>query len=422
MAASLLSIPAVAEDGFDKLLPAVWAGVPNLDLRLRYEQVALDPVYGLGVTHNEAEAITARLRLGYTTSAWNQLDAQVELESLSNLGPEHFQSTRNFQSEYPVIPDPKGAELNQAWLRYRGLPGTTFKLGRQRLIYDNSRFIGNVGWRQNEQTYDGLSMTGTWLAKTRFNYAYLDKVNAFRSYRVEPASAFSSCTKAFDCSNDLDIKAHLFNLAITPLSKADWLTLTPYAYLLDFALDTPVRRDTQTFGLRAIGAVPYRVFAFHYAVEYADQQDYADSPSTVDARYRLLELGGTCKNLFAKLGYQVLGGNGVYGLQTPLATVHAQTGWADAFPVTSVLGLEHRYLEARYHFQKIGLTTVYHRFETDEGALDYGSEIDLQAIYTVSRQLEVGIKMARYGGSSEAPIANLRSDTDKAWAWVEYKL
>ena len=30
------------------------------------------------------------------------------------------------------------------------------KYGRQRLILDNARFIGNVGWRQNEQTYDGV--------------------------------------------------------------------------------------------------------------------------------------------------------------------------------------------------------------------------------------------------------------------------
>jgi hypothetical protein len=49
-----------------------------------------------------------------------------------------------------VIADPQTSELNQLWVSYTGIPDTEIKGGRQRIIFDDSRFIGNVGWRQME--------------------------------------------------------------------------------------------------------------------------------------------------------------------------------------------------------------------------------------------------------------------------------
>jgi hypothetical protein len=40
-------------------------------------------------------------------------------------------------------------------LQWKNDKGTLLRGSRQRIIYDNARFVGNVGWRQNEQTYDG---------------------------------------------------------------------------------------------------------------------------------------------------------------------------------------------------------------------------------------------------------------------------
>ena len=36
------------------------------------------------------------------------------------------------------------------------------QIGRQNIVLDNARFIGNVGWRLNEQTFDALSFKYTW--------------------------------------------------------------------------------------------------------------------------------------------------------------------------------------------------------------------------------------------------------------------
>ena len=42
----------------------------------------------------------------------------------------------------------------QVFLGFDGIPDTPLKVGRQRIILDNARFVGNVGFRQLEQTFD----------------------------------------------------------------------------------------------------------------------------------------------------------------------------------------------------------------------------------------------------------------------------
>jgi hypothetical protein len=49
--------------------------------------------------------------------------------------------------------------------------------GRQRIIHDNHRFVGNVGGRQNEQTYDGFTLVNASLPDTRIRAGYIFNVN-----------------------------------------------------------------------------------------------------------------------------------------------------------------------------------------------------------------------------------------------------
>ena len=79
-----------------------------------------------------------------------------------------------------------------------------------------------------------------------------------------------------------------------------------------------------------------------------------------------------------RVGHEVLEGNGVNALQTPLATVHAFNGWADVFvaapggSATPIGGLE----DTSITFQVLGLfgdiigknkiVIAYHDYETDE--------------------------------------------------------
>ncbi len=67
-----------------------------------------------------------------------------------------YHSGANGRSAYTAVIDPEGIELNRAWLGWEGERlGAT--LARQRLLFDNQRWTGNGGRRQNKQTFDAVS-------------------------------------------------------------------------------------------------------------------------------------------------------------------------------------------------------------------------------------------------------------------------
>ena len=127
------------------------SGKPILDLRYRFEQVDQDNAL------RDAKANTLRARVGYQTGAWSGFSGLLEFDAVSHLDGDHFNDTRNGQTGYSAVPDPKGSEVNQALIRYDAEQGSVVA-GRQRINLDNQRFIGGVGWRQNEQTFDAASV------------------------------------------------------------------------------------------------------------------------------------------------------------------------------------------------------------------------------------------------------------------------
>ncbi len=145
---------------------------PIVDARLRTEDVDQ-----LGLA-NDANAITLRARLGFETGkAWNtsllvEGEAVVPLEN--DYRPDPSVPT---MVTYPVVPDPESYEVNRFQLVNTSLPGTTLTLGRQRILLDDQRFVGNVGWRQNEQTFDAFRIVNKSVKNLVLDATYLNRVN-----------------------------------------------------------------------------------------------------------------------------------------------------------------------------------------------------------------------------------------------------
>ena len=78
---------------------------------------------------------------------------------------------------YPVVADPEITELNRLQLAYTGVEDATFTVGRQRVILGDARYVGNVGFRQNEQTFDAVRATISAIENVTINYLYLDRVH-----------------------------------------------------------------------------------------------------------------------------------------------------------------------------------------------------------------------------------------------------
>lgn len=379
-AASILTgIPVQASSGV--LEQAFSDGKASLDMRYRYEGVD-DSV------NQDAKASTLRTRLGFTTDKSLDLYAHADFEHVTRVGPPDYNSTQNGQTQYAVVADPMVTELNQASLIYQGLDKSLFNLGRQRIIFDNARFVGNVGWRQNEQTFDAIRYTGTFTDEISLNLVNIQQVNTILGGRQ-------------------DSNHNLVNFSLDKLAGGK---LTAYAYLLDY--DTGV--DSATYGLRYKG----KYESLLYTLEYAKQDDHADNNSGLSTDYLFAELGYKFEQGFSiSLGYELLGSDsGLAGFQTPLATKHAFNGWADKFLVTPNTGLEDIYLKAAGKVAGVKLVGVYHEYAPDEGTGDYGSEINLLVAKKLNKTFTGVLKYADYSAD------NFSADTSKLWLMLEMKL
>jgi hypothetical protein len=377
---------------------AMLPGTPSLDLRLRTEHADNESATQL----RDSTATTLRARLGFTTAQWNDFDLRLEYEGVSAVDKYDYNTTLNGEAQRPVIADPAGSELNQAWVRYSGIPGTVVQFGREKLVLDNQRFVGNVGWRQNEQTFDGVVVSNRSLPGTELTYAYFHNVN----------SIFFT---------DFPLKAHLANASWSP---GPAFKAVAYGYWLDFEENLGSRQDGVTRGLRLAGAPALGETAkLLYTLEFARQARHADAPDTVDDDYRLGEVGAALGPASLKFGYEVLGSSdGTYAVQTPLATLHAHDGWADMFLTTPSAGLRRAFVNAGATLGGLTLTVVYHEFSADHGAADYGTEIDASLGYAFSKQISALAKYASYD-AEDPPAATFATnvDTDKGWLQLEYK-
>ena len=388
---------AAAPTGASTIAEAITGGKLILDLRPRLESVDQDNLA------REAEAFTVRTQLGWQTGVWNGFQGQLAVANVSHIGAEHYNTTNNGKTKYPVIADPDTTELNRAQLSWT-LPKTlTVTLGRQVILIDDQRFVGDVNWRQDEQTFDAARVDA---ARGPFSgtYIYLGHVN-----------------RVFAQAQDWNSDSHLLNLA---LSASPALKLEGFYYALDFTTPTAAARaaSTQTTGVRVSGGFKPAPFQVGYSATYAHQTPYGANPGRFDLDYWQGGASGTLGLVTLKANYESLGGDGVRGFATPLATLHAFQGWADVFLTTPAKGIQDANVVASVklpiafeHFHDGELFVRYHDFETVTTGKPLGTELDLQATASLTPHLSTIAKVAAYHG-----VAGFPSRT-KVWFGFEYK-
>jgi len=357
------------------------------NLRLRHESVDDDAFA------RDASADTMRLRAAVRAAFGQGWTFLLEGEGIASAGND-YNSGANGRSAWPAVIDPSGSEINQAWLGWRGARGAG-TLGRQRIVLDNQRFVGNVGWRQNEQTFDALSLEASAADNLMLRYAWLDRV-----HRVSGDDALDPLAR------ERELQTHLFNVSFKH-GPQQWVA---YAYLHD---DRDVASaSTATYGLRWSGSHP-AAKAWGWTAEFARQTEHGDNPADFAHSYWLVEPSLLAHGITWKLGWEHLGGNGSHALQTPLATLHAFNGWADKFLVTPAGGLEDAYLMASGKAGKATWTVAGHDYRGDTGG-HYGREWNLSLAAPLRPGWNGLIKLADYRSDGFA------RDTRKLWLQLEY--
>lgn len=368
------SLVLASSAGAEELSQFISAGKATADLRLRYEQNDTDN------TLKTADALTLRSRVGVESGDVSGFKLLVEFEDIQALVDDYAPE----KTGYDLVADPVDSELNRLQVSY-AKDEFSAVVGRQRILLDNTRFVGNVGWRQNEQTYDAVRLgykSGAYNAQ----YIFIDQVNDITF-------------------NDVDVSDHLLNVNYSGFKSG---SLTGYAYLLK---DDETDAKNDTFGARFTGKQAVNDLSVIYTAEYALQKT-----DDFDASYLALEGGVLVQGVTLALGYESLGSDdGAYGFQTPLATKHAFNGWADKFLNTPNDGLTDTYVKVATAIAGVNLLAFYHDYGAEQGSDDKGSEVNLQAGKNFGNYYSAGIKYAAYRKGDNG------ADTDKAWLWLEAK-
>ncbi|MEM8782103.1 MAG: alginate export family protein [Planctomycetota bacterium] len=377
--ASGLSEVDTTEDLIESIQNAITSG--TVSLNVRYRQQYADR-RGL----EDSLANTIRTRLGYKTADFNGLQGYIELEDVTAFDDNRYNSTQNGETERTVIADPETTELNQLWASYQ-IPlediALSVKGGRQVTNLDDQRFIGSVGWRQDDQVLEAVRVdTDFGIEGLSALYAYVFEVN-----------------RIFAEAGDFDSNSHLINVAydIENLGK-----LTGFIYLLDFQGSSP-ENSSQTYGLRLAGKRQLNeTFSLAYQGSVAFQEDFEDNPEDYDAEYYLIDLALGVKDIGTiGVGFEVLGSDsGEFAFRTPLATLHKFQGFADLFLITPDEGVEDLYVyfkPANLPFD-INAFIAYHLFSGNEDLDTYGQELDIVLTKKLTNNLSILGKYASFFG------------------------
>ena len=390
----LAAVPASADE--KSLLSFLGKGKAQLSFRYRFETVDQD---GLA---KDAKASTLRTRLTYTTPKEHEVQLVLEADNVLRLGGALYSDGNRSVPGYPVVADPIGTEINQAYLRLAPSAASTFDIGRQRINFDDQRFIGGVGWRQNEQTYDAARADFGLAQDTTLTIAYLWNIN--RIFGPEGGAQAS----------DWACRCYALNLSASPWAGAK---LSAFAYGLD--IEDAASQANRTQGIRLTGSRKVAAESeLAYQLTYASQTDTGERPVDYRASYLHGRLELARGKLRGRAGLELLGGDSsVSGAMfvTPLATLHAFNGWADKFLGIPDAGLKDVYLGVDLPIGGATASITWHSFSAEDGNADYGTEWDLAIARKFKNGFSVLGKLADYQSDGFA------SDTSKAWLMLTYQ-
>jgi hypothetical protein len=411
LAAALAATPVLA-NAFDS---SGWT--PIAELRMRYEDVGQVPLA------EDAQALTLRARLGVETPKLWDTSLLAEGNFLLPL-EDHYRPDNAvvYHTQFPVVADPRDHELNRLALRNTSLPRTTITLGRQRIELDDQRFVGSVGWRQNEQTYYGVRVVNQGIHNLTLDVSYLDRVH--RVYgEGSPQGVYRGDLVLANAAYQAPIgklTAFAYLLSFDPITHFSSLTPTAAAAL------NPANASTSTWGGRLASSRPAGPVKVGYIVSWATQKQRGDNPYVFSNDYLLGELSAYWRWLELKGGDEIMHGNGRVGFATPLATTHIFDGWADKFLTTPANGLDNRYLSVGAVLPLVGsirnltLRAVYRSFTPEHTRGNYGQEWDFQLLGRWDR-FTPQLAFADYRAGTSTPTA-LARDTHKLFLQVDYSL
>ena len=357
------------------------------------------------------QAFTARTKIKVTAGLMGVegLSATVGGISVNNFGWTDYNDKYVNGNEYDVIVDPQYAMISEASLDYT-TGATAIHVGRGLVNLDNQRFIGTVGWRQLERSYDSVYVANSSVKNLSLLAAW---VYGFQGVKAGPTA---------------DTNTVLLHAAYTVMPE---LKVTAYGYLIG-AKGPIADASCDTYGVALTGNVDVGA-KLSYRAEFATQGDnslkISDVERDVSASYMNFDVGANISGILLGANYEYMSGDDDNDgtretFITPLGTNHKFNGWADKFLATPRGGLIDVNVRAGYKAKGLGkFLAVYHVFTADKkmgGEDDLGTEID--ALYANKLPGVNNVKfLAKAAFFQEGEVAGYNSDVTKFWVMLDYK-
>jgi len=354
--------------------------------RYRYQQVN-DAVRG------DAQASTLKLRLSASYEFADQWQVFGQYDQVYAFNPEGYNSVAEIRPTSP-LPEPRGGELNELFVRYESFSDWFVKLGRQAIRLDNQRHVGTVEFWQNDQTFDAINIGYNDNLHWQANYYYVRKVHRIfgDDARATINTPQGDVPRSVLLLGNHDHNTHLVNIQYRFDRR---LNLTAYAYLLDN--DNARGMSSNTFGVRATGEFKPNRIKYGYTLEYANQQDSGDSPWLYNADYVLLEASAQLKSHQVILSWERMGDDNGFGFSTSLGSNHRFGGWTDVLAPYAIRGgIVDRFVTYRGRKGKLRWRVLWHNYERDAGGQTIGEELNVEIAYRYTRDWEFKLIGSKY--------------------------
>ena len=391
---ALTMIGPIAYADKPSLRDAFLNGKTQVQLRPRYSHADQEDL-------NKGRAFTLRTKVFYESDKFYDVKFGIELVDVSSFFGQKYNPDVDGlrKTEYAIIRDPKGTELRELYVKYKGAMETEVIIGRQYLNYDNERFISKVDFRQIPQSFDAVTINNNAIEYLNLSYSFATHINT---------------TDGNERSNEgqRTLRTHI--------ARASWSGFY-YGKLIGYLYtnrDKDVDANSNmTIGFRAEADDYFKeVVGFDYGFDIAKQYSKFNNPNNYSNSYFGAHITKTVDMINFHMGYEHIGGDEINTNQAfsfPLGNYHNFNGLADVFVTTPNQGLEDWYAGASINMQdQYDIGFSYHYFCFANGSpTRAGQELDI--VFNMKLSDEITLKTA-YGHFT--PKNNSGLKTKRFWA------
>jgi len=374
---------------------------------------------------------TMRTRLGVKATVDSDTSGFIQIQDVRTWGGANPTKAPPSITQTGTSVSANGLDIHQAYIDLKNVldTGVSLKIGRQEMVFDEHRLIGNIGWIQQGQTFDavrgGFSLSDdlnltAFAAKTVANFTHPTLGNTVNTLATSESNFLGArlnyslggkdrITPYFYHALNPTRTGASFNGAFTPVA--------PLAQRLDY-VGVYILKHIDRFRIRFDGAY-----------------QFGNISNTVDTRAYMLTINASTNVAIAKganvmLWFDYLSGDDgtdptkAKNFITPYATNHAYYGFMDNYLNIPTQGL----LDAAVKVwvkptKKLKIKVDAHWFRSAKDTLvntskDLGQEIDVTGIYPLAKNTKLVLGYSHYFAGNVLSQGSGKNHQDGNWAYA----